>query len=339
MQTAPILMLRPRAFNMIEHHCMINGKEISAPLFDFALLIYHNGKKMSEMGVGPFFYLSKIESSEETELWNNIFIWAQRKLEIPYGTIKVCVLIENILASFCMEDILYSIRDHAIGLNCGIWDYAASIISKFGDNPNCLIPDRNKYVNMSQPFLEKYMRLVINTCHRRGALATGGMAAQMLPPGKSDQQTVSKIIDFVKNGKRIEILKGADGFMVHDIRLVQPMIDLWKDHCTSDNQMNVIPDISDIQPECLIKIPKGGVTFNCLRHNITVALLFIYHWLSGSGIFFYNGAVEDSATAEISRSQLWQWIRHSVNIFFFLRTFMTYFKAFSCVYGCKCLGF
>ncbi|KAG4067570.1 hypothetical protein HA402_005342 [Bradysia odoriphaga] len=313
MTKAPTLMLRPRAFNMIEHHCLVNGKEVSGPLFDFALLMYHNGLRMSQLGIGPFFYISKIEDSIETELWNDIFVWTQNRLNIPCGTIKACVLIENILAAYCMEDILYSIKEHAIGLNCGIWDYSASIIAKFGNSPDCVIPDRNKYVNMSTKFLSSYMRLVIEVCHRRGAFATGGMAAKVLPPGKKPNKP-NDVIQQIKFAKEVEIRCGVDGFMVYDMRIVDDIKELWQGLCKSDNQLDKQLDVSDIKPLTLIDIPKGGVTMDGLRQNISVALLFIYHWLSGSGIFFYNGAVEDSATAEISRSQLWQWIRFSAPI-------------------------
>ncbi|KFB43957.1 AGAP005342-PA-like protein [Anopheles sinensis] len=309
-QSFPILMLRPRAFNMIEHHCIVNGKEVIGPLFDFAILMYHNARTMASLGIGPYFYLSKIEDPTETQLWNKIFTWTEHQLGIPKGTIKACVLIENILAAFRMEDILYSIKEHAIGLNCGIWDYCASIIAKFGRRQEFLLPDRNKYVNMGQPFLRNYMRLLINICHKRGALATGGMAAKVLPFGKEKPvQSDEEIIEAVKLAKSVEIDAGVDGFMIYDLRMVEAINELWDQKSHSDNQLIVLPNISQVTAGSLLQIPKGGVTIAGLNNNITVALLFIYHWLTGSGVFFLNGAVEDSATAEISRSQLWQWIR------------------------------
>ncbi|ETN64262.1 malate synthase [Anopheles darlingi] len=306
----PILMLRPRAFNMIEHHCIVNGKEVIGPLFDFAILMYHNARTMVNLGIGPYFYLSKIEDPSETQLWNKIFCWTEHRLGIPKGAIKACVLIENILAAFRMEDILYSIKDHAIGLNCGIWDYCASIIAKFGKRDTFLLPDRNKYVNMGQPFLRNYMRLLINICHKRGALATGGMAAKVLPFGK-DKPDLSdeEIIESVKLAKSVEIDAGVDGFMIYDLRMVDAINELWQRRILTENQLNVLPNVENITASSLLAIPMGGVTIAGLNNNITIALLFIYHWLTGSGIFFLNGAVEDSATAEISRSQLWQWIR------------------------------
>ena len=264
MSKAPILMLRPRAFNMVEHHCMINGKQVAGPLFDFGLLMFHNTQKMVKLEIGPYFYLSKIEDPSETELWNRIFTWSENKLGIPRGTVKACVLIENILAAFRMEDILYSIKEHTIGLNCGIWDYSASIIAKFGDDPDFLIPDRNKYVNMEQGFLKKYMNLLIYICHKRGALATGGMNAKLLLAGKEKDSNES-ILKGIKMAKAVEIEAGVDGFMVYDHRLVEPINQLWEEKCKGDNQINVMPDIGNITAESLLDIPRGGVTMAGLK--------------------------------------------------------------------------
>ncbi|XP_058462383.1 malate synthase-like [Malaya genurostris] len=314
LQKCPLMLLRPRAFNMIEHHCMIDGKEVLGPLFDYAILMYHNAQIMADLEVGPYFYLSKIEAPNETQLWNKIFIWTENRLNLRSGTIKACVLIENILAVYSMEDILYSIKEHAIGLNCGVWDYSASIISKFGDDANFIIPDRKKYVNMGQPFLRNYMNLLIHTCHKRGALATGGMAAKILPNGKNSDGTTNDIIKSVKLAKSVEIDCGVDGFMIYDQRMVNDINELWQQKCPSENQLQVRPNINHITASTLLKIPEGGVTMEGLSYNITVALLFIYHWFTGSGVFYLNGTVEDSATAEISRSQIWQWIRHRATI-------------------------
>ncbi|KAF5300011.1 hypothetical protein FQR65_LT09267 [Abscondita terminalis] len=263
-QNLPILMLRPRAWNMIEHNIIINGKETPGALLDFGILMYHNAEILAELNCGPFFYLSKLESASEAKLWNRIFVWAQQKLRLSVGTIKACVLIENIFAAFEMEEILYELRDHSLGLNCGIWDYTASIICKFGDSSNYVIPDRNKYVDADRHFLKKYMELVVTTCHSRGAPATGGMSALLVTPES-----------------HIEIKPFAPG---------------------------------NVTPDDLLQIPTGEVTLKGLEHNVTVAVLFIYNWLKGNGHFFYKGAVEDSATAEISRLQVWQWVRHQVSI-------------------------
>lgn len=243
-------------------------------------------------------------------------MWTQQRLRIPQRTIKCIILIENILAAFSMERILFSASDHIIGLNCGVWDYAASIISKLGNSEEYLIADRNKYVNVSKRFLSAYVRLAIAICHKHGALATGGMAAAILPPAKehSYNDRANQIIERVYVAKKNEIHLGVDGFLIHDLRLVPHMNDLWLEMCGSaDNQIGFVPDVSDVDEQTLLCLPKGGVTVEGLKHNIAVALLFIYHWLSGQGIFYYKGAVEDSATAEISSSQLWQWIRFAVS--------------------------
>ena len=305
---APILMLRPRAWNMVEHNMMVDGCKVPGPLFDFGILMFHNAQVLAGCGSGPFFYLSKVESYKEAHLWNSIFTWTQEKLKIPHGTIKACVLIENILASFEMDEILYELKDHSLGLNCGIWDYSASFVNKFGLRKDFLIPDRSKYVSMERHFLKSYMDLVIKTCHRRNTHATGGMAATLLNPHdmlKRDQDMEKAI-----RGKLREIKAGVDGFMVYDLGLVAPMQALFKEYAPSENQWDVKRLDVNVTADDLLVVPKGGVTMNGLRHNVAVGILFIYNWLNGRGHYYYKGAVEDSATAEISRSQIWQWIRH-----------------------------
>lgn len=199
-------------------------------------------------------------------MWNEIFEYAQQRLEIPQQTIKSIILIENILAAYCMEEILYSIRGHIIGLNCGIWDYSASIIAKFGNNKDFIIPDRNKYVNVTKEFLSAYMRLVIATSHLHGALATGGMAAQILSAGKGNDSKSKTTIDNVRAAKRREIEMGVDGFMVYDLRLVPHMNEMWRQMCgDNDNQLQHLPNVSDIKATTLLKIPKGGVTIEGLK--------------------------------------------------------------------------
>ncbi|KAH0560304.1 malate synthase-like [Cotesia glomerata] len=310
---APILMLRPRAWNMMEDNFSINGKSIPGSLFDFALLIFHNGKKLQQSNSGPCFYLSKIESYQEAKLWNDIFSWSENKLELPYGSIKACVLIENILAIFEIERILYELKDHSLGLNCGIWDYAASIISKFANNGSFVIPDRNKFVNMNQPFLKKYLQLVIKTCHKRGTHATGGMIARYLQ--KNISEDYQNLLNNILESKLMEIQEGIDGFLIYDLSLIPAIKDLWKkgDKFNENNQINYC-SLKEITKEDLLTLPKGGVTIEGLKHNICVSILFIYNWLNGKGHFIHRSSVEDSATAEISRSQIWQWIRHSTRL-------------------------
>ncbi|XP_075471201.1 uncharacterized protein LOC142503102 isoform X2 [Ascaphus truei] len=309
---APVLMLRPRAWNMVEHNMMVNGREIPGPLFDYGLLMYHTGRRLYESESGPFFYLSKVESFLEARLWNQIFVWTEEKLNLPHGSIKATVLIESVLASFEMEEILFELKDHSAGLNCGIWDYSASFVNKFGHRLEFLLPDRSKYVNMEKLFLKSYMDLLVQTCHRRGALATGGMAALLLPEER-DCKEYQSVIAAVTRLKLFEINAGVDGFMVYDIDLVEPMQKLFQQHTEGPNQLHVIPEVAVTQTD-LLTMPAGGVTLYGLKYNIAVGILFIDAWFKGEGHFFYRGKVEDSATAEISRSQVWQWMRHQVKL-------------------------
>ncbi|XP_022612828.1 malate synthase, glyoxysomal-like isoform X2 [Seriola dumerili] len=310
---APVLMLRPRAWNMVEHNMMVEGKEAPGPLFDFGLLMFHCGKTLFENKSGPFLYLSKVESFMEARLWNKIFVWTQQKLGLPLGSIKATVLIENVLAAFEMEEILYELKDHSAGLNCGIWDYSASFVNKFGHRQAFLLPDRSKYVNMEKRFLRSYMELLVQTCHRRGALATGGMAALLLPQDQL-HESYRRVLATVTRLKLLEIRAGVDGFMVYDLSLIEPMQKLFQLHTDGDNQLHQLRDDVTVTPDDLLSMPSGGVTLYGLKYNITVGVLFINAWLSGKGLFFYRGQVEDSATAEISRSQVWQWIRHQIQL-------------------------
>uniref|UniRef100_A0A8C6SN90 malate synthase n=1 Tax=Neogobius melanostomus TaxID=47308 RepID=A0A8C6SN90_9GOBI len=310
---APILMLRPRAWNMVEHNMMVEGKQVPGPLFDFGLLMFHCGKTLFENRSGPFFYLSKVESFMEARLWNKIFVWTQQKLGLPLGTIKATVLIENVLAAFEMDEILYELRDHSAGLNCGIWDYSASFVNKFGHRKAFLLPDRSKYVNMEKRFLQSYMDLLVQTCHRRGALATGGMAALLLPQD-AQSQAYWTVLATVTRLKLLEIKAGVDGFMVYDLNLIEPMQRLFQMHTQGENQLHQLRKDAAVTPDDLLSMPSGGVTLDGLKYNIAVGVLFINAWLSGTGHFFYRGQVEDSATAEISRSQVWQWVRHQTRL-------------------------
>ncbi|XP_039607595.1 malate synthase-like isoform X1 [Polypterus senegalus] len=310
---APVLMLRPRAWNMIEHNMMVQGKEVPGALFDYGLLVYHNGKLLFENKSGPFFYLSKIESHHEARLWNDIFAWTEEKLGLRRGSIKATVLIENVLATFEMDEILYELREHTLGLNCGIWDYSASFVNKFGNHSAFLLPDRSKYVNMEKPFLRSYMELLVQTCHRRGALATGGMTAAILPSDKGSSQYHS-ILEKVTRLKLLEIKAGIDGFLVYDLELIKPLQELFLQHTNGKNQLDVLREDVSVTRTELLTMPSGGVTLHGLKYNIEVGILFVASWLTGKGHFIYQGQVEDSATAEISRSQVWQWVRHQVTL-------------------------
>ena len=307
------MILRPRAWNMIDHSIFVDGKEAPGPLVDFAILMFHNAKSLYMSENGPFLFLSKMESAFEANVWDSVFAWTEKKLHLPVGAIRACVLIENILAAYEMEEILYALRDHSLGLNCGIWDYSASIINKFGDREDFLIPDRFIYVNMKRPFLKKYMELVIKTCHFRGAPATGGMTAQTLP--KDRPQDWPEILGQMCDAKRTEIEAGVDGFLLYDLNSIDAFRQLWSSMCSSPNQIHVLRNDVDVSAEELVDIPVGDVTMEGLRNNILVGILFIQTWISkGEGVFVHDLKVEDSATAEISRSQVWQWIRHGVEV-------------------------
>ncbi|XP_039669594.1 malate synthase-like isoform X2 [Perca fluviatilis] len=280
---APVLMLRPRAWNMMEHNMMVEGREVPGPLFDFGLLMFHCGQTLSANQSGPFFYLSKVESFMEARLWNKIFVWCQQKLGLPLGSIKATVLIENVLAAFEMEEILYELREHSAGLNCGIWDYSASFVNKFGHRQAFLLPDRSKYVNMEKRFLRSYMELLVQTCHRRGALATGGMAAPLLPPDPlSDSHR--RVLAAVSRLKLLEIQAGVDGFMVYDLSLIEPMQKLFRLNTEGDNQLNQLRHDVTVTPDDLLSMPSGGVTLYGLKYNIAVGVLFINAWLSGVAV-------------------------------------------------------
>ncbi|KAK3100555.1 hypothetical protein FSP39_021704 [Pinctada imbricata] len=311
---APVLMLRPRAWNMVEHNMLVNGKEVPGPLFDFGLLMYHNARILLDNESGPYFYLSKLEGYREAALWDRVFTWTERKLGLPHGCVKACVLIENVLATFEMEEILYELRDHSLGLNCGIWDYSASFINKFGHRKEFVLPDRNKYVSMDRHFLESYMDLVVRVCHKHGAHATGGMAAPVLPNTSPSDPRYQQVMQKVLSAKRKEIQAGVDGFMVYDIGLLQPAQNLFQEISKSANQLSVKRLDVNVTAKDLLLMPSGGVTLAGLKHNIAVGVLFIEAWLRGQGHYYLKGAVEDSATAEISRSQIWQWIRHQATL-------------------------
>ncbi|XP_022099618.1 uncharacterized protein LOC110984103 [Acanthaster planci] len=308
----PVLMLRPRAWNMVEHNMLVKGKEVPGPIFDFGLLMFHTSKILCAKESGPYFYLSKLEGYKEARLWKDIFAFVEEKLGLRTGTIKATVLIENVFAAFEMHEILHELRYHSAGLNCGIWDYSASFINKLGNRPEFVLPDRSKYVNMQRHFLNSYMTLTIQTCHGRGCHATGGMSATLLPAMQGAEY--DKLMDLACRAKLAEIKAGVDGFMVYDIRLVKPMQQLFEMYAPSANQHAVLrPDVN-VTKEDLLLMPSGGVTFGGLKHNIAVAVLFIESWLKGQGHFYYKGAIEDSATAEISRSQVWQWIHHRARL-------------------------
>lgn len=246
-----------------------------------------------------------METCEEAALWRKIFIWTEKQLGLTVGTIKACVLIENVLATFQMEEILWELRDHSAGLNCGVWDYSASFVAKFGERKNFVLPDRSKYVNMEREFLSSYRQLVVETAHGRGAPATGGMAANIVG---GDEAVIEKVV----REKRRELEAGVDGFLIYDTELARPCRNLWAEMKSWRGGQG--PG-SRVTPQMLLSLPSGGVTTHGLKLNIAVTVVFISSWLrEGRGCLAFQGRAEDSATAEISRCQVWQWIHHGARL-------------------------
>jgi malate synthase len=304
------LVVRPRGWHLEEKHVLVDGEPMSASLFDFGLYFFHNARELIERGSGPYFYLPKLEGHTEARLWNEVFDLSQDALGIPRGTIRATVLIETILAAYQMDEILYELRDHAAGLNAGRWDYLFSIIKNFKDRPDFLLPDRAQ-LSMSVPFMRAYTELLVKTCHRRGAHAIGGMAAFI--PSRRDPQVNETAIAKVREDKAREVHAGYDGAWVAHPDLV-PVVDEVFGAVLKDrpHQKDRQRDDVEIRREQLVdvRVPDGRITEAGLRNNISVALQYLAAWLAGSGAVAINNLMEDAATAEIARSQLWQWIRH-----------------------------
>ncbi len=303
-----VLLVRPRGWHLNEKHFLVDGEEISGSLFDFGLYFFHNAKQLLEKGSGPYFYLPKLESHLEARLWNEVFLHAQKALDIPKGTIRATVLIETILAAFEMEEILYELREHASGLNAGRWDYIFSIIKKFHSSPSLHLPDRGQ-ITMAVPFMRSYTELLVKTCHKRGAHAMGGMAAFI--PNRKDPEVTEKALRKVREDKLREVKDGFDGTWVAHPDLVPIAGKIF------DTQLSTKPhqkerlreDVEVTASELLnFTVPGGNVTLEGLKQNIHVALLYLSAWLSGRGAAAIDNLMEDVATAEISRSQLWQWL-------------------------------
>jgi malate synthase len=304
------LVVRPRGWHLEEKHVIVDGKPMSASLFDFGLYFFHNARELLARGSGPYFYLPKLENHLEARLWNEVFDLSQDALGIPRGTVRATVLIETILAAFEMDEILYELRDHAAGLNAGRWDYLFSIIKNFWDRPEFLLPDRSQ-LTMTVPFMQAYTELLVKTCHRRGAHAIGGMAAFI--PSRRDPQVNETALAKVREDKTREARAGYDGAWVAHPDLVPVVAEVFesvlqqKPH-QKDRQR---ADVEVSRNQLLdVRIPGGRITSAGLRGNIGVALQYLAAWLGGSGAVAINNLMEDAATAEIARSQLWQWIRH-----------------------------
>jgi malate synthase len=304
------LLVRPRGWHLEEKHVTLNGEPLPASLFDFGLYFFHNARELMRRGSGPYFYLPKLENHLEARLWNEVFNLAQDTLGVPRGTIRATMLIETILAAYEMDEILYELRDHAAGLNAGRWDYLFSIIKNFRDRPEFLLPDRSQ-LTMTVPFMHAYTELLVKTCHRRGAHAIGGMAAFI--PSRRDPDVNRTALARVREDKAREANAGYDGAWVAHPDLVPVVEEVFGGVLQGrPNQKSRQRDEVEIKRDQLldVRVPGGRVTEAGVRGNISVALQYLAAWLGGSGAVAINNLMEDAATAEIARSQLWQWIRH-----------------------------
>jgi malate synthase len=307
-----VLFVRPRGWHMVEKHMLLDGRPISASLFDFGLYFFHNHRILLDRGSAPYFYLPKIESHLEARLWNDVFVFAQEYVGIPVGTIRGTVLIETISAAFEMDEILYELRDHSAGLNCGRWDYIFSFIKKFRNHADCVLPQRGD-VTMMQPFLASYVELLIHTCHKRGIHAMGGMAAQI--PIRNDAAANEEAMQKVREDKLREVRAGHDGTWVAHPGLVPVARAIFDEYMPEKNQIHSPAESrSRITARDLVEIPTGRITEAGLRRNIDVALQYLESWLRGNGCVPIYNLMEDAATAEISRTQIWQWIRYGAQL-------------------------
>lgn len=302
------LFVRPRGWHLDEKHVRIGGEPVSGSLFDFGLFFYHNARELLERNSGPYFYLPKLESHQEARLWNDVFVFAQEQLGIPRGTIKATVLIETIMAAFEADEILYELREHSAGLNCGRWDYIFSYIKKLRNHPERLLPDRAQ-VTMTVPFMKAYTSYVIQTCHKRNAHAMGGMAAQI--PIKHDPEANESAMNKVRADKEREASDGHDGTWVAHPGLVAIAMEVFDEWMPGANQIaEQRREDVNVSAADLLAVPEGTITEHGLRMNISVALQYLEAWLGGAGAVPIYHLMEDAATAEISRTQIWQWIRN-----------------------------
>ncbi len=311
-ESVATLMVRPRGWHLPEKHFLVDGEPVSGSLFDFGLYIFHNAAELIQRGSGPYFYLPKLESHLEARLWNDVFVAAQRLLDIAHGTIRATVLIGTILAAFEMEEILYELRDHSAGINAGRWDYQFSIIKKFRNRPEMLLPDRSQ-VTMTVPFMKAYTELLIKTCHKRGAHAMGGMAAFI--PSRRDEEINRKAFTKVREDKELESRNGHDGTWVAHPDLVPLATEVFdavlsdRPHQIDKQRHDVVADANALLE---VAVDGGTVTDGGLRMNVDVAIQYLASWLRGNGAAGIYNLMEDAATAEISRSQLWQWLHNNV---------------------------
>ena len=306
-----VLFVRPRGWHLPEKHLLVDGEPMSGALFDFGLFFFHNAEELVARGTAPYFYLPKIESHLEARLWNEVFLHAQEKLGLPKGTIRATVLIETIMAAFEMDEILWELRDHSAGLNCGRWDYIYSFIKKFAEDPACIMPDRAQ-VTMTSHFLRNYSLLLIKTCHRREIHAMGGMAAQI--PIRDDPAANEAAMEKVRADKLREAGDGHDGTWVAHPGLVAIAKEIFDREMPQPNQIARKRQDVHVSASDLLVVPQGSITEAGLRQNLNVGIGYIEAWLRGTGCVPLYNLMEDAATAEISRAQIWQWIRHSAKL-------------------------
>jgi malate synthase len=304
-----VLLVRPRGLHLNERHLIINGEQISGSLVDFGLYVFHNTKILMANKTAPYFYLPKLEHYFEARWWNEVFEFAQDYLEVPRGTFKATVLVETITASFQLDEIIYYLKEHIVGLNCGRWDYIFSYIKKFRNHTNFIVPDRDQ-VTMESPFMAAYSNLVIERCHKRGIHAIGGMAAQI--PIKNNPETNNAAIEKVRLDKMREVKNGHDGTWVAHPGLVSVAMEIFNEHMPTPNQIHIERADLNITEEDLVETPKGTVTEVGIRKNMNVGILYLESWLRGNGAVALYNLMEDAATAEISRTQLWQWLKNEV---------------------------
>jgi malate synthase len=305
------LIVRPRGWHLPEKHLLLNEIPVPGALLDFGLYLWHNAAALKAGGTGPYFYLPKLESHLEARLWTDVFRFAEAQGVVGKGEIKVTVLIETILAAFEIDEILYELRDYIVGMNCGRWDYIFSFIKKFNHYAEFVFPDRSE-VTMTTHFLRSYSKLVIKTCHRRGAYAIGGMAAQI--PIKSDPEANNTAIGKVRADKEREAADGHDGTWVAHPGLVSVAMEIFDDKMPGPNQLHVKHEDVHVTAADLLQLAKGKITETGVRDNISISLQYLASWLGGNGCVPINNLMEDAATAEISRAQLWQWVHHPTGI-------------------------
>jgi malate synthase len=319
------LIVRPRGWHLPEKHIFLDGKPVPGALVDFGLYLFHNAKELKERGTGPYFYLPKLQSHLEARLWSEVFMFAENEGVVGKGEIKVTVLIETILAAFEMDEILFELKDHIVGQNCGRWDYIFSFIKTFSKYPEFVLPDRSE-ITMTSHFLRSYSQLVIKTCHRRKAYAIGGMAAQI--PIKNDAEANEAAMSRVRADKEREVSDGHDGTWVAHPGLVSLAMEIFDAKMPGPNQLDRLREDVDVCADDLLQVVKGKITEKGLRDNINIGVQYLAAWLAGNGCVPINNLMEDAATAEISRAQVWQWVHHETGILDVGRNITyAYFKA------------